>query len=74
VEQDTVYFFVKNMTHILGNHFGIVKPWYLPLDFIFARKIRRYGLSLCVVRNSVCPNVYGLPVSVKNNKVIKVCN
>lgn len=73
------------MRAILGNKKGVVKPWWLPFDFVFCRieKERKSILWLLfttdpfyemviVVRNNIAKNIYGLPVEVENGAVVQI--
>ncbi len=60
------------MYGVLGNFRGIVKPWYLPFDWVFCRISVNYKTRVFIVKNKVAPNVYGLPVDVINGEIVKV--
>ena len=61
------------MYGILGNRNGVVKPWYLPFDFVFCR-VRNDDLRTVVwiVKNNSTRNVYNLPVEIHNGRVVRV--
>lgn len=53
----------------LGNKRGVVKPWYLPFDFVFCRFISNKTM---IIRNNTVKNISHLPVEVVNGKVIGI--
>lgn len=57
---------------LLGNFYGVVKPWYLPADWVLVRIAKRNKLSLSIAKNSnTVPNIYGMMVYVQDWKVLK---
>ena len=58
------------MRGVLGNFKGIVKPWYLPFDWVLCRISIAYKTKVVIVKNSSVPNVFGMPVKIVNGKVV----
>lgn len=58
------------MMGILGNSNGIVKPWYLPFDWVFCRISINYKSKVFIVKNPKrIPLIYGLPVTIVNGVI-----
>src|SRR5687767_5482299 len=58
------------MRALLGNHNGVVKPWYLPFDWVFVRVINEdHRLTATIAKNSAVPNVWGALVEIVDGKV-----
>lgn len=60
------------MIGVLGNFSGVVKPWYLPLDFVFCRVEEGGDVKVKIIRNSCVSNIYGAPVEILGNKVVRI--
>jgi hypothetical protein len=56
---------------LLGNKHRIVKPWYLPFDWIFVRVLApEHRQRTIIVRNKkIVPNIYAMPVLILNGRV-----
>ena len=55
---------------LLGNGKGKVKPWYLPFDWVFCVVDVGGYQKIRIVKNSVVPNIYALPVKVVDGVVV----
>lgn len=61
---------IKKEIGLLGNRRGIVKPWWLPFDWVFCMVLRNGITKVRIVKNSSVRNVYALPVELLNNVVV----
>lgn len=64
------------MKALLGNRRKIVKPWYLPGDFVFARVQSwnwwNFGLHTIIVRNKkhIVPNIPDLEIEIIGRNIV----
>lgn len=58
------------MLGLLGNKNGVVKPWYLPFDFVFCRVKTNGKMVTVIIKNDCVKNVYGLVVVIHNGRIL----
>jgi len=60
------------MVGILGNFKGIVKPWWLPFDWVLCRIMDEGSTAkVTIVKNSNVCNVYGMAVEINSGAVAR---
>lgn len=56
----------------LGNFKGVVKPWWLPFDWVLCKILVNYKARVVIVKNSVVANVWNLPVKIVGRTVVGI--